>query len=221
MDAGGKEGPSPRGSSPESVNRPRRSQGERSEEMRARIVRAAFEVIAERGHSAFRTAAVADHAGVSQGAQVHHFATKDGLTLAAVEYAFARASARTEQIMTRGLDAGDDPIDLLIRDFRLYFMSDDFWVALDITLNGSKAPELAKNIREIVARYRLPVYTRWVEILVGAGWSREHSNEIVRMTAALVAGLGMRTLWDDVGAYLDATLGRWHAIIVATWPPSS
>jgi AcrR family transcriptional regulator len=185
--------------------------------MRVRLARAAFEVIAERGHSAFRTAAVTEKAGVSQGALIHHFATKDGLTLAAVDYAFAHASALTEEIIAEGLAAGDDPIDLMLSDFRLYFFNDDFWVSLDITINGSKTSALAEGIREIVPRYRLGVYNRWVGILEEAGWSRGDAMEIVRMSAALVTGLGIRTLFDEVEPYLAPTLERWRGIVRATW----
>ena len=203
------------------MTRQRRSQGERSEEMRERLARAAFEVIAERGHSAYRTAAVAERAGVSQGAQVHHFATKDGLTLAAVEHAFAHASAATERIIVEGLAAGDDVLDLMLGDFRLYFFNDDFWVSLDITINASKTAALREGIREIVPRYRLAVYRRWVGILADAGWTEADAHEIVRMSAALVTGLGIRTLFDDVDAYLDTTLRRWRAMVQATWPRTS
>lgn len=200
------------------MKRPRRSQVERSEEMRGRLARAAFEVIAERGHSAYRTAAVAERAGVSQGAQVHHFATKDALTLAAVEHAFASASAKTEAIIAEGIAAGDDVLDLMLADFRLYFFADDFWVSLDIAINGAKTPALKDGIREIVPRYRLGVYRRWVGILADAGWAEADAHEIVRMSAALVTGLGIRTIFDDVGVYLDATLARWKAMLLATWP---
>lgn len=186
--------------------------------MRGRIARAAFDLIAERGHSAFRTAAVADRAGVSQGAQVHHFATKDGLTLAAVEYAFAHASARTEEVIAEGLAASDDPISLMLNDFRLFFFNDDFWVSLDIAINGSKTPALKDGIREIVPRYRLAVYQRWVSLLHDAGWSEDDAGEIVRMSAALVAGLSIRTIFDDVDRYLESTLAKWRRIVDATWP---
>jgi AcrR family transcriptional regulator len=186
--------------------------------MRVRLARAAFEVIAERGHSAYRTAAVAERAGVSQGAQLHHFPNKDSLTLAAVDYAFAHASARTEEVIAEGLAAGDDVIDLMLSDFRLYFFNDDFWVSLDIAINGSKTPALKDGIREIVPRYRLGVYRRWVGILADAGWAEADAHEIVRMSASIVTGLGIRTIFDDVNAYLDDTLRKWRLIVDATWP---
>lgn len=200
------------------MKRQRRSQGERSEEMRERVAHATFEVIAARGFSGLRTAAVAEQAGVSQGALLHHFETKHGLTLATVEYAFARASAKTEDIIEAGLAKGEDPIDLMLDDFRLYFFNDDFWVSLDITINASKDPELKGGIREIVPRYRLGVYRRWVGILSENGWSTGDAEEIVRMSAALTTGLGIRTLFDDVDAYLGPTIERWRKMVDATWP---
>src|SRR3546814_13083692 len=75
------------------VKRPRRSQGERSEELRERVAHATFEVIAARGFSGLRTAAVAEQAGVSPGATLHHSAPKHGLKPAPIENAFAPASA--------------------------------------------------------------------------------------------------------------------------------
>lgn len=202
------------------MKRPRRSQGERSGEMRERLAQATFDIIAARGFSSLRTAAVAERAGVSQGALLHHFETKDGLTLATVEYAFAQASATTEEIIADGLAMGVDPIDLMLRDFRTYFFNDDFWVSLDITINASKDPALKEGIREIVPRYRLGVYRRWVGILSENGWSLADAEEIVRMSAALTTGLGIRTLFDDVDAYLDVTLAKWRDMVTATWPRS-
>jgi len=200
------------------VKRPRRSQGERSGEMRERLAKATFDIIAARGFSSLRTAAVAEHAGVSQGALLHHFETKDGLTLATVDYAFAQASAKTEAIIAEGLASGIDPIDLMLSDFRAYFFDDDFWVSLDITINASKDPALKEGIREIVPRYRLGVYRRWVGILSENGWTVRDAEEIVRMSAALTTGLGIRTLFDDVDAYLDTTLAKWREMVRSTWP---
>lgn len=186
--------------------------------MRERLAKATFDIIAARGFSSLRTAAVAEQAGVSQGALLHHFETKDGLTLATVDYAFAQASAKTEAIIAEGLASGIDPIDLMLSDFRTYFFDDDFWVSLDITINASKDPALKEGIREIVPRYRLGVYRRWVGILSENGWSVADAEEIVRMSAALTTGLGIRTLFDDVDAYLDTTLAKWREMVRSTWP---
>ncbi len=57
----------------------------RGEERRAEIVRAALEVIAERGYRAASLAAVAERVGLTQQGLLHHFPTKDALLVAVLE----------------------------------------------------------------------------------------------------------------------------------------
>lgn len=57
----------------------------RSEERRAEIVRAALEVIAERGYRAASLAAVAERVGLTQQGLLHHFPTKDALLVAVLK----------------------------------------------------------------------------------------------------------------------------------------
>ncbi len=57
----------------------------RSEERRAEIVRAALEVIAERGYRGASLAAVAERVGLTQQGLMHHFPTKDALLVAVLQ----------------------------------------------------------------------------------------------------------------------------------------
>ncbi|WP_328746965.1 TetR/AcrR family transcriptional regulator [Streptomyces sp. NBC_00285] len=57
----------------------------RSEERRAEIVRAALEVIAERGYRGASLAAVAERVGLTQQGLLHHFPTKDALLVAVLK----------------------------------------------------------------------------------------------------------------------------------------
>ncbi|MGI5425535.1 TetR/AcrR family transcriptional regulator [Streptomyces sp. CA-179760] len=54
----------------------------RSEQRRAEIVRAALEVIAERGYRGASLAAVAERVGLTQQGLLHHFPTKEALLVA-------------------------------------------------------------------------------------------------------------------------------------------
>jgi AcrR family transcriptional regulator len=195
----------------------RRTQAERREEMRAKLAKAAFDVVAKKGHSAFRTAAVAAQAGVSQGAQVHHFATKDDLTLAALEYAFteaSKASARRVASIPRDVN----PLPYLLTDLSEFFLGKYYWVSLDIVMDGSKNRTMASRIREIAAAYRIPIYTKWAQILVDFGWPANDAEEIVRLAAATLAGMGMRSLWENIDDHLEKVLWRMEQIILTTWP---
>ncbi|GHH33677.1 TetR/AcrR family transcriptional regulator [Streptomyces candidus] len=57
----------------------------RSEERRAEILRAALEVIAERGYRGASLASVAERVGLTQQGLLHHFPTKEALLIAVLE----------------------------------------------------------------------------------------------------------------------------------------
>ncbi|MFE1112445.1 TetR/AcrR family transcriptional regulator [Streptomyces rochei] len=57
----------------------------RSRERRAEIVRAALDVIAERGYRGASLAAVAERVGLTQQGLLHHFPTKEALLVAVLE----------------------------------------------------------------------------------------------------------------------------------------
>ncbi|BBC36750.1 putative transcriptional regulator [Streptomyces graminofaciens] len=62
-----------------------RVRGVRGEERRAEIVRAALEVIAERGYRGASMAAVAERVGLTQQGLLHYFPTKDALLVAVLK----------------------------------------------------------------------------------------------------------------------------------------
>lgn len=69
---------------------PRQSQAERTDAMRTRLLEATLQVIAEEGWAQASTQKICKRAGVSRGAQTHHFPTKNSLLLAAVREIITR-----------------------------------------------------------------------------------------------------------------------------------
>jgi len=72
-------------SSPAEGRSERRTQAERSARTRERLLDATLDCLAERGWAGTTTTEVAERAGVSRGAQLHHFPTRSELVAAAVE----------------------------------------------------------------------------------------------------------------------------------------
>lgn len=75
------------------VPAPRRTQAERTERTRAALLDATVAVLAERGYSGTSTTEVARRAGVSRGAQLHHFPSKFALVSGAMHHVFAQQEA--------------------------------------------------------------------------------------------------------------------------------
>lgn len=75
----------------------RRTQAERSAATQERLLDATLACLVELGWSGTSTTEVVRRAGVSRGAQVHHYPTKEDLVLAAVAYLLDRRVAEYEE----------------------------------------------------------------------------------------------------------------------------
>jgi AcrR family transcriptional regulator len=192
----------------------RRTQAERTEATRTRILKAAANLIRTRGYARFRTADVAAEAGLSRGAQLHHFPTKDSLVVATLEHVFEQA-----QILSRrragALNRPRDLIEAVIEDAREFFFSEHFFVAIDIVLSTSTDQAVRKQILDISRKARRPVETAWTEALAASGVPAALAPDIVALTLGLVRGMAMRTLWDNDPKWFDELFAVWRRMIKA------
>ncbi|QQO12529.1 TetR/AcrR family transcriptional regulator [Bradyrhizobium diazoefficiens] len=190
----------------------RRTQAERTEATRTQLLKAAANLIRRRGYARFRTADVAAEAGMSRGAQLHHFPTKDSLVVATLEYVFEQA-----QIMSRkraaAVNRPRDLIESVIEDAREFFFSEHFMVAIDIVLSTSTDEAVRKQILEISRKARRPVETAWTEALVASGVHASLAADIVALTLSLVRGMALRTLWDNDPKWFDELFSVWRRMI--------
>lgn len=106
--------------SSETAAKPRRTQEERSATTRKALLDATIDCLAEDGYAALTTTRVAARAGVSRGAQVHHFPTKGALVAEAIGHLAERAA---EEMIEATKDrprpiSVADTLDLLWESFR-------------------------------------------------------------------------------------------------------
>lgn len=112
----------------------RRTQAERRATTQAALLEATIDCLVDYGYVNMTTTKIAERAGVSRGAQVHHFPTKAVLVAEAMRYLAAR---RTEQLSSklsslRPGDAGvEDMLDLLweAHSGKVFDATLELWVA--------------------------------------------------------------------------------------------
>jgi AcrR family transcriptional regulator len=204
---------------------PRRTQAERSEETQARILKAAASLIRKRGYARFRTAEVAAEAGLSRGAQLHHFPTKDALVVATLGYVFEQAQVISRR-RAAAVDRPRDLIEAVIADAREFFFSEHFKVAIDIVLSTSTDQAVRRQILDISRKARRPVETAWTDALVQSGVAAPLAADIVALTLSLVRGMALRTLWDNDPKWFDHLFVVWRRMIAVfltaqTKPPGA
>lgn len=125
-----------------------RTQAERSSAMRAKLLDATIECLDEFGYVGMSTARIAEKAGVTRGAQIHHFGSKADLVAAAVEHLVARR-AQDALAQVRHFDMSKDLIgqmlDLLwdLHKGPVFVATVELWVA------ARTDPELAPLLDDL------------------------------------------------------------------------
>lgn len=130
------------------VQRGRRTQAERSAAMRVRLLDATVECLAAYGYAGTTTPRIAEMAGVTRGAQIHHFRSKEDLVVAAIEH----LAEQRAQAAIREVSRAESSPDLLamVLDFLweahqgpLFSATMELWVA------GRTDPVLARQIERV------------------------------------------------------------------------
>ena len=197
-----------------SDTRPRRTQAERTEETRRKILDAAVGLLGERGYAGLRTAEVAAAAGVSKGAQTHHFPSKDALVVAVVEHVFRRAGelARTRAHRATSVDAA---IKALMADAQEFFFSELFLIALDLAIQGRLQDTPDEAVAQLSAATRLPVEAHWREALVQSGVPERVADDLLWLTLSIVRGLAIRRLWQHDPPRFNRLFRLWREMVAA------
>jgi AcrR family transcriptional regulator len=190
----------------------RRTQAERSEQTRTRILKASADLIRARGYARFRTAEVAAAAGLSRGAQLHHFPTKDALVVATLAYVFEQAQSLSRR-RAASINRPHDLIEAVIEDAREFFFSEHFKVAIDIVLSTSTHQSVRKRITDMSRKARRPVETAWTEALSASGVPGPLAADLVALTLGVVRGMAIRTLWDNDPEWFDRLFCVWREMI--------
>ncbi|WP_307849499.1 TetR/AcrR family transcriptional regulator [Qaidamihabitans albus] len=126
----------------------RLTQGERSAAMRTRLLDATVDCLVTYGYAGTTTSRVAERAGVTRGAQVHHFPTKADLVTAAIRHlALKRADAvygRLEDLRTSD-DVVGEGLDLLweLHQGPVFTATLELWVA------ARADPELRQQVLQV------------------------------------------------------------------------
>lgn len=173
----------------------KKTQAERSHETQERITLAAIEVVRRHGYAGFRVADVAEEAGVSRGAQTHHFPSKVVLILAVFSTLFGRA-ADSSRIRIANIKPDDDVIEAMIIDASDFFLGQDFAMGLDVLASAERDPELRDGIRETARVTRTMVEDMWIGLLLSRGLPREDAEDVLWLIFSAIRGLSVRMLWQ-------------------------
>jgi AcrR family transcriptional regulator len=128
------------------VRRPeRRTQEERSASTQKRLLDATLESLVEVGYAATSTTAVCARAGLSRGAQLHHYPTKADLVIAAVAHLAKRRAAELLADVPRD-GTPDQRLSTALEAIWASFSGPLFSAALELWVAARTDAELRENL---------------------------------------------------------------------------
>src|SRR5437764_406477 len=129
----------------------RQRQADRSRETKRKLMAATVDCLVERGWAGTTTTLVAERAGVSRGAQLHHFRTRGELVAAAVEHVGVQ-SARELRERAAAFDRSTDRTAAVVELIANFFASPLFTAALELWVAARTDPELKELVVPLEAR---------------------------------------------------------------------
>lgn len=186
----------------------RRTQADRTRESRQRLRDAAIAVLVERGYAGFTTKEVIGRAGVSNGALMHHYASKMELVIDATADIYEAAIERGQRI-ARTRAAHQDPVDGFIKDCMSVYFEWPFIAALEVLMVARTDPELMNQIKPVMQRYRSLTNDLWLDAFTEAGVSREQAEVVLNLTLNLVRGMAVNSLWQRDMKLYRRQLAQW------------
>lgn len=191
--------------------RKHRTQAERSERTRELLLDATIECLVELGYARTTVQEICQRAGLSRGAQQHHFTTKAELMTSALQHLFGRLS---DQILAATAELPPGPerieagIDLLWRAYSgtLSTAAVELWVAArtDPELRGTLLP-----VDRALGHATLEFYREIMDVEVDDG----RLKTLVLLTVNLVRGLALDAMIGGDERRRTALLGEWKTLV--------
>lgn len=188
-----------------------RTQQERSSRTRSLLLDATIDCLVELGYAHTTVAEICQRAGLSRGAQQHHFTTKAELMTSALEHLFTRLA---ENILEAELPAGPERlekgIDLLWEAYSgtLSTAAVELWVAArtDEELRRSLLP-----VDRALGHSTLEFYRR----LVGdSGVPADELETVLLLTVNLFRGLALDAMIGGDAGRRAALLAEWKSRVL-------
>ena len=196
---------------------PRRTQEERSASTRARLLDATIACLFELGYAGTTTTEIAERAGMSRGAQLHHFPTKAELVTTAVDYIFEK---RTEEFrkafatLPVGVDRTAAAVDLLWS----MVSGPTFYAWLELVVAARTDPELRPTVEAIGKRFGENVDRTFRELFPGAAGSNAFLDLAPMFTFALLQGLALDKISGGEEVKIVTVLSLWKGLAAIAIP---
>src|ERR1700733_4398772 len=191
---------------------PRRTQAGRRETPRRQLLEAAVKLIRNNGFGGLRTMEVADLAGVSRGALLHHFPSKHALVVGVLTYVNEMTLAQSTR-RARLARSGGDPVGDIVEDAKDFFFGDHFFIGLAIAMSDESTRRLRRETQQFTRQTRFSIEAAWLDTLISSGLPKQLASDILSLTLSVVRGFSVRTLLENDPEQFTRLMDVWRTIV--------
>jgi AcrR family transcriptional regulator len=188
----------------------RRTQAERTATTRKRLLDATIDCLTELGYAGTSTTEVAKRAGVSRGAQLHHFPTKADLVATAVDHLFAQRHEEF-RVAFATLPAGIHPVDGAIDLLWEIISGPSFAAWLELVVAARTDPELHERLQDVSGRFMADVIATFASIFPAPDDTTPTDTVAPTFAFALLDGLALERLTGS-GTPVEGVLAAFKAL---------
>ena len=171
---------------------------------------ATVDCLVELGWAGTTTTIVSERAGVSRGAQLHHFPTKQDLVISAVAYLMDR---RREELHARLADLPrKGRVRAALELISTNFTSPVFFAALELWVAARSDKELLASVGPLERAVGRETHAHAVEIL-DIDESLGNNRALVQATLDLLRGLGLAAALSDDSRRRAGILDAWAEVL--------
>jgi AcrR family transcriptional regulator len=190
-----------------------RTQEERSAETRERLLDATLQCLLELGYTGTSTTEVCQRTGLSRGALLHHFPTKQALVIEAVRRLVTRMGVEN-LAHAAGAAPSDDPLDRMFDVIWNNFRQPLFHAVLELWIAARTDPELHASLHQ-AERERGRGIAVLYESIAGAVAEREDFAEVLQLTLHLMRGMALQRLMRSDDSERERLYALWKQMAKA------
>ena len=168
----------------------RRSNAERSAETQGKLLDATEQCLIDLGYARTTNLEVCRRAGLSNGALLHHFHTRENLMASTLERLYDRLKQHVVREV-EGLTPHADRLDHLVEMLWSVFDSDDFKVVLELWLAAANDKALRSRVFPVMQEFSDSIEPTAAHLLPDLAVNTSRFSGVVGLLMYVVQGMGL------------------------------
>ncbi len=186
----------------------RRTQAERSAETQLKILDTTLDCLMDQGLRDTSTVDVARRAGVSRGALLHHYPSKDLLLQEALRHLLTREVAEIEA-MAADIERGRVDFDHFLRTLWEHFSGRLFMITLEFLTAARTDPKTRQVLATEALAFNASLDRIWEQLMLNSALAPRERRLALNVTLCFLRGMGTQTVWRDDPELFRDMLDYW------------